>query len=113
MERAPWTTCPGARDQLVRTFAGQPLAEVTARREKRANCTHLHDLAVLAAVHALDRRPMIYDLFVSDPAEGERLLELCRDGERLLHWRERDGVLTEAGGVPLTALRDWIATLPA
>lgn len=113
MERAPWTTCPGARDQLVRTFAGQPLSEVTARREKRANCTHLHDLAVLAAAHALDGQPTVYDVLVSDPAQGERVLELHRDGERLLQWREQDGLLIEPAGVPLMALRDWIATLPA
>lgn len=113
MERAPWTTCPGAREQLVQTFTGQPLSEVTARREKRANCTHLHDLAVLAAAHALDGRPTLYDVLVSDPAEGERLLELHRDGIRLLQWREHGGLLTEPAGVPLMALRDWIAALPA
>lgn len=113
MERAPWTTCPGARERLVETFIGQPLAEVTARREKRTNCTHLHDLAVLAATHALERRPLVYDVLVSDPARGERLLELRRDGIRLLQWRERDGTLTEPAGLPLMALRDWIATLPA
>lgn len=112
MERAPWTTCPGARDQLVRTFAGQPLSEVTARREKRANCTHLHDLAVLAAAHAQDGRPTIYDVLASDPVQGERLLELHRDGERVLQWRERDGLLIEPAGVPLMALRDWIGALP-
>lgn len=112
MERAPWTTCPGAQARLVETFAGQPLAEVTARREKRANCTHLHDLAVFAAAHALDPAPVIYDVLVSDPADGERLLELRRDGTRLLQWREQDGVLVESG-LPLMALRDWIAALPA
>lgn len=116
MERAPWTTCPGARAQLVATFAGQPLAEVTARREKRANCTHLHDLAVLAAAHAGDARALIYDILVSDPVDGERLLELRRDGAPLLRWRERHGRLVEpasAEGLPLIALRDWIAGLPA
>ena len=113
MERVPWTTCPGARDRLVETFAGQPLAEVTARREKRANCTHLHDLAVLAAAHALDRAPMVYDVLVSDPADGERFLELRRGGERLLLWCERDGLLVDPAGLPLMGLRDWIAALPA
>lgn len=116
MERAPWTTCPGARAQLVATFTGQPLAEVTARREKRANCTHLHDLAVFAAAHAGDRWALTYDILVSDPIDGERLFELRRDGAPLLRWREREGRLTEpasAAGLPLIALRDWIAGLPA
>jgi hypothetical protein len=115
MERAPWTTCPGARDQLVATFAGRPLAEVTARRAKRANCTHLHDLACFAAAHAGDGRSMTYDVLISDPRDGERLLELRRDGESLLRWRECDGKLVEpedAAGLTLMTLRDWIETLP-
>ena len=115
MRRAPWTTCPGAVAQLVATFAGQPLAEVTARRDKRANCTHLHDLAVFAAAHAAGA-PLVYDIAVSDPVQGERLLELRRNGALLLAWRECAGLLVEpesAAGLSLLQLRDWIAALPA
>lgn len=114
MQRAPWTTCPGARAQLVATFAGQPLTEITAKREKRANCTHLHDLAVFAAAHA-DGAPLVYDVLVSDPIEGERLLELRRDGAPVLLWREHAGLIVEpvtANGLMLHQLRDWIAKLP-
>jgi hypothetical protein len=114
MERVPWTTCPGARDKLIETFSGQPLAEVTARRAKRANCTHLHDLACFAAAHAGDHRSTTYDVLISDPRDEERLLELRRDGESLLRWRERDGKLIEpegAAGLSLMMLRDWIETL--
>src|SRR3546814_17138607 len=50
--RAPWTTCPGASAQLVETFTGVALADFPARGDKPINCTHLHDLALLAAVHA-------------------------------------------------------------
>jgi hypothetical protein len=116
MERAPWTTCPGAKARLIATFAGQPLGEVTARREKRANCTHLHDLACFAAAHARDPAPLTYDLLISDPVAGARALELRRDGETVLRWREKDGVLVEpasAAGLPLMSLREWIGTLPA
>jgi hypothetical protein len=115
MERAPWSTCPGARAQLVETFAGQPLSEVTARREKRANCTHLHDLAVFAAAHAFAGAPVTYDVLVSDPVAGTRMLELRRGGEPLLRWREEGGLLVEpvgAAGLSLPVLRDWITTLP-
>src|SRR5215470_7763502 len=52
IQRAPWTTCPGAVAIVEQTFTGVPLEGFVARGEKRANCTHLHDLAVLAAGHA-------------------------------------------------------------
>lgn len=115
MERAPWTTCPGAVAQLCRTFAGVTLAEVNARREKRSNCTHLHDLAVLAAAHARDRGTFVYDVLVSDPVEGRRRLELRRDGAVVFQWVEQDRLLVEPldlAGLSLATLRDWIASLP-
>ncbi len=114
MYREPWTTCPGAMAQLRETFAGALLAEVTARREKTRNCTHLHDLAVLAAAHAGQAVRLDYDIRVSDPVDGRRILELRRDGRPLLRWIEQDGVLVEpvdAAGRGLMALRDWIAGL--
>ncbi|MCT2400809.1 DUF2889 domain-containing protein [Novosphingobium mangrovi (ex Huang et al. 2023)] len=118
MERVPWTVCPGAADMLVRTFKGVPLDEVTARRDKQANCTHLHDLAVIGAAHALEKAPVEYRVVVSDPRETnagpERQLEI-RCGGRLMHrWVERGGRFVEpAGLVGLSALtmRDWVASL--
>jgi len=113
-ERMPWNTCPGAADQLVRTFAGQPLAEVTARREKKQNCTHLHDLAVIAAGHAGDISGFTYDISASDPVDGVRILEIRRDGDLLHRWVECDGALTEpeaVSGLTLMTMRDWIASL--
>ncbi|MFP5306390.1 MAG: DUF2889 domain-containing protein, partial [Gammaproteobacteria bacterium] len=68
--RAPWTTCPGAAEQLRQTFSGVALRDFAARGEKQANCTHLHDLATLAAAHALDSAPLVYDILVSDPVDG-------------------------------------------
>jgi len=115
-ERMPWNTCPGAAAKLVETFEGQPLSEVTARREKKQNCTHLHDLAVLAAAHAGDGQGLLYEVFASDPVDGERVLEVRRDGQCLHRWIERDGVLAEPAeivGVHLMSLRDWINALPA
>lgn len=115
MNRAPWTTCPGALDKLVETFSGQLLTDVTVRREKVQNCTHLHDLAVLAAAHAGTVGGRTYDVFASDPVDGERILEIRRDGKTAMHWVERDGVLVSPdviAGLTLMTLRDWIATLP-
>src|ERR1700738_3079968 len=51
MQRVPWTTCPGAVAVLQQTFAGVPLDGFVARGAKKSNCTHLHDLALLAANH--------------------------------------------------------------
>lgn len=115
MHRAPWTTCPGAPAKLVETFTGLPLTEVTARREKKQNCTHLHDLAVLAAAHAGENGGFTYDIFASDPVEDERILEIRRDGVAVLQWIERDGMLVfpeTVKGLTLMTLKDWIAGLP-
>lgn len=114
MERAPWSTCPGAIAQLRATFAGRPLAEVTARLEKRQNCTHLHDLAVLAAAHAGDSGPVRFDLAASDPVDGRRMLEIRRNGVTIWHWAEQDDLLVApaaVAGLTLLTLRDWIAAL--
>jgi hypothetical protein len=117
-DRLPWTTCPGAQAKLVETFTGQPLAEVTARRDKKQNCTHFHDMAVLAAAHARDHESgsgrVVYDIVATDPVAGERLLEIRRNGEVQHCWREQDGVLqhpAELAGKTLFNLRDWIGTL--
>lgn len=113
-ERMPWDTCPGAADKLVETFAGLPLAEVNARREKKANCTHLHDLAVLAAAHALDPEGVAYEIFASDPIDGQRILEIRRDGKTVYRWTEMNGQLIDPpsiAGQTLLSLRDWIGTL--
>jgi Protein of unknown function (DUF2889) len=114
-ERLPWTTCPGARDRLVATFSGLPLSEVTARRDKKQNCTHFHDMAVLAAAHAGDARRIVYDIAVSDPVEGLRILEIRRDGVLLHRWDEHDRQLVLPAGLAgqtLMTLRDWISGLP-
>ena len=113
-ERAPWTTCPGAMAKLTETFAGQLLTDVTARRDKKQNCTHLHDMAVLAAAHAADRGKTVFDILATDAVGGTRNLELRRNGTLRACWTERDGVLsapTEIAGKTLFTLRDWIGGL--
>jgi len=115
MNRAPWTTCPGAVAMLVKTFSDLPLAQVTARRDKQNNCTHLHDLAVLAAAHAHERGSLSYEIFASDPVDGERILEVRRNGAAVMQWVEQKGILVSPEaiiGKTLMTLRDWIAALP-
>lgn len=111
MRRAPWTTCPGAEEELKATFTGIPLGEFAARGAQKANCTHLYDLAQLAAAHAFDKEPRIYDIRVSDPLEGRRRAELRRDGQVLLSWVEADFQVVEPeamAGLSLWDLRSWM-----
>lgn len=117
MVRAPWTTCPGATEQLKTTFVGLPLVDFPAQSKvKFSNCTHLYDLAILAAAHAADAAPLVYDVLTSDPVDGRREIELRRNGEPVMHWGEQDGVLVEppsVAGTNLMKLRSWIETLDA
>jgi hypothetical protein len=117
MERAPWTTCPGAPLKLKETFTGVALADVAARGEKQFNCTHLHDLAVLGAAHWDDIAPTRYDIFVSDRgSDGRNSAEVFRDGTRIHHWEMENAftmIVPEAvAGQNILKLRGWIETLP-
>ena len=110
-DRAPWTTCPGAVAQVERTFAGVALDAFAGRGEKTANCTHLYDLALLAAAHAGDAQPLVFDILVSDPIDGRRTLELRRDGVPAMSWVEENGrfVLPAAiAGLSLGDMRAFI-----
>jgi hypothetical protein len=117
MVRAPWTTCPGAVERLQQTFTGVPLADFGGRNaDKPTNCTHLHDLAVLAAAHAEDAEPLVYDVLASDAVDGRRLIQLRRNGEPVMDWVEEQGRLVEpaaAAGLTLLQLRPFIESLDA
>jgi Protein of unknown function (DUF2889) len=116
MERVPWTTCPGAPQQLLRTFTGVAIAAVAARGEKRENCTHLHDLTTLAAAHAFDAAPLVYDILVADPIEGQRQVEMRRNGATVLAWIDQQNRIVapqEIAGITLDKLRPWIESRPA
>lgn len=114
MARAPWTTCPGAVARLMATFTGVALDRFASRGEKSENCTHLHDLALLAAAHAPDGGPLVYDILVSDPVAGRRCSELRCNDVPLLRWVELDGRIVEPAvlsGLRLDQLRAWIDSL--
>lgn len=114
MERVPWTTCPGAPAVLAATFRGVALADVPTRGEKKANCTHLHDLTVLAAAHAGETDAILYDIVTCDPVDGLAIAEIRRDGMALLQIAHRNH-LVEApaaiAGLSILKLRDWIDSL--
>jgi hypothetical protein len=114
MHRVPWTTCPGAVEQLRSTFTGVPLAGFAERGEKTANCTHLFDLALLAAAHAHDQETLVYDILVSDPQDGQRRVELRRNGVPEFGWTEAGFRIVEPvelAGMTIDKLRPWIDTL--
>jgi len=113
MVRAPWSTCPGAVTQLSTTFVGVSIEAAAARGEKTLNCTHLYDMALIAAAHAHDAVPTHYAMTVSDAADGVRVAEITRDGVSVLRFVERAGVLAEpygAAGKSLSQLGEWIAS---
>jgi hypothetical protein len=114
LSRAPWTTCPGAVAELVRTFANVALDAFAERGEKTSNCTHFHDLAVLAAGHANDDRQLVYDILVSDPIDGTSHAVLRRDDVRVMSWSHVNFRIVdpaELDGVTLNKMRSWIDTL--
>jgi hypothetical protein len=113
MIRVPWTTCPGARAVAEATFTDVRLDAFARRGEKKANCTHLHDLAIWVAAHALDAAPTCYDVFVSDPVDGLSAAELRRNGTALLRWNVTGFTIVDPpvlAGLPLTGINEWIAT---
>jgi hypothetical protein len=114
MVRAPWSTCPGAVQQLSVTFTGARLDEAAARGEKPLNCTHLHDMAMIAAAHARDGASTRYEITVTDAADGVRIGAITRDGVPVLRIVERANFVEEpvqAAGKTLFQLGEWITSL--
>ena len=114
LRRAPWSTCPGAEGKLVEAFEGLPLAGFSKLGEKKTNCTHLYDLALLAAAHAGDDSSTIFDIQVSDPEDDRRHAQIRVNDQVVLTWIESGFHLVEpesGAGIRLDQLRAWIDTL--
>lgn len=114
MARHPWDQCPSAVAKVIADFAGRSLAPSARAVDKKANCTHLFDLAELALRHAGDAAPTLYEMQVSDPVDARVTAVLRRDGQERLRWQLQDDCMLEphsAQGLPLIGLRPWIATL--
>ena len=101
--RAPWTTCLDAGDPLRMLLGTRVRTGPAALRglDARQNCTHMFDLAGLLVAHGgrggLGDR--VYDIAIddADPATGERVARLWRDGDALLEWRLRDREILSPG----------------
>jgi len=92
--RVPWVTCPGAVEPLQRMRGAPieaPLRELYDFTAARDQCTHMHDLVCLAALHAArfratggaERR---YDATLPDRQDGRSRPALVRDGREVLAW---------------------------
>lgn len=114
--RHPWTTCAGAGPLLAERLRGVALADAPAFDSPYAHCTHIFDLALLAAAHALDERPALFRMFVADAVAGRRRAVLERDGETVIDWPlDGETILPphRQAGLSLRAIRQWSAALPA
>jgi len=115
--RHPWTACPGAAPFLAGELAGKALADVAALPAPE-HCTHLRDLAILAAAHAGDRADTLLEMRVADrvgdPLVGRTTATLARNGETVLAWQLEGTVVAgpaELAGRDLRALSRWQADL--
>ncbi|WP_375397490.1 hypothetical protein [uncultured Sphingomonas sp.] len=73
-------------------------------------------MALIAVAHVHDKAPTLFEMFVSDPADGQVSAELRRDGEFELSWRiEATRIVSPAAfaGRDLKMLREWQGTLEA
>jgi len=100
MTRIPLSTCPAA-DAPLRAFIGTPLVpypvRANAQVNPRANCTHLHHLAMLAIAHARRGGTRQYDIEVPDEHPDPVWATLRRDGAEVLRWQTLGGQLVGPG----------------
>ncbi len=109
--RHPWSACPGAAAFIAKDLAGQLLGDV-GRRDPAQHCTHLYDLAILAAAHAADTAPTRFDMTVADRVEGRTTAALAQDGIEKLRWRLDDTRIADSDR-DLRRLSQWKQDLPA
>jgi hypothetical protein len=103
--RHPWSACPGATTFIARELTGELLKDV-ARRDPYQHCTHLLDLAVLAAAHADDADPICFDLRVADRMDQRTTASLAENGVERLRWR-LDGTRIAGTDRDLRQLSRW------
>ncbi len=106
--RHPFTTCPEAVNS-VRKIIGLPLVDSTALLRERLkpgdNCTHMIDMALLAAAHVDDiGAERLYDIAIVDERDGVTQAHIDCDGQRVHTWAVREHALispTELAGRPV------------
>lgn len=111
--RIPVDTCPGAIEplrKLIGTPLATPLRAVLAAHDPRLQCTHLHDLALLAMAHASRRGTRQYDIEVPDEHPGAVWSRVLRDGSEVHRWQTFHGrILAPEPFAGLPMLRGFAA----
>lgn len=112
--RTPWSACPGATAFIAKELTGELLAEV-ARRDPTQHCTHLLDMAIVAAAHAHDTSPTVFDMQVADRVEGRTTATLFQDGAERLHWQLQDTIIEgpeRFAGLDIKRVSKWKHDFP-
>lgn len=100
--RIPFTTCDGAwqpLQKLIGASTSATPAELLALAPPLSNCTHLHDLTLLAIAHSRRAEMVVqYDVEVTDAVNGVSDLRVWRtvdgDNKQLMHhWKSKDYML--------------------
>lgn len=112
--RYPFTTCPEASRALERII-GVTLVDAVRLREwlpGGENCTHLVDMALIAAAHAEEVGfERLYDIAVTDERAGVTHARIECDGELLHEWLVRanliESPLTLAGRPLMRGFYVW------
>lgn len=101
--RIPFTTCDGAwrpLQQLVGVDVRSTPQALLAAAPPLSNCTHLHDLTLLAIAHTQRGETVVqYDVEVTDAKDGVSDLRVWRTGNDrnkalIHHWQSRNYVLS-------------------
>ena len=115
VERWPWTTCPAAADHLAQRLTGARLDALAAVDRPQAHCTHMHELALLAASHAEDAAPVLYSSFIADASGGTQDAEVWINGEPALAMTVRGSLIVAGGalaGRDFRQYRQWESEVP-
>jgi len=114
--RVPNNTCDGAvnllQDLVGARLSASPRA-IIGYTKRRANCTHLYDLAVLAVSQAWrgeNRRR--YDIEIPDEVEGLTTSIVRRNGQTVLTWTLKNNVIQSprlfSGLHAVQGMRPWL-----
>lgn len=104
VRRYPFVTCAEASARLQPLVGAELRTDESAALRQRlpqsANCTHLHDMAMLALAHAGEQPGFVrlYDIVVNDERDGITEVRVDCDGEPVHAWQVRSDTVAEPLG---------------